>query len=347
MLARLAPRRRRARLHGATRRCLVDGIAAHVSRSGYTGEDGFEISVPAERRGRALETRCSPTRESSRSASAPATRCGSRPACPSTATTSTRPTSPVEAGLDLVDPEAPPRGGRLPRRRRASGASSPRDPARVRVGLRPEGAPGPRGRRRSSTPDGRVVGVVTSGGFGADAQRPRRHGLRAPGMCRSRARSSRSSCAARPCRAQSSPTALRPPPLQALTKARSDAMTTRYTKDHEYIRLEGDTGTVGITDYAQEPARRRRLRRAARGRQDGGEGRRGGRGRERQGRVRDLRAGLRRGRRGQQRPRRRPGAVNDDPAGRGWFVKITRRRPGRARRPHDRGAVPDFVKSIS
>lgn len=27
---------------------------------------------------------------------------------------------------------------------------------------------------------------------------------------------------------------------------------TRYTKDHEYIRIEGDTGIVGITDYAQE-----------------------------------------------------------------------------------------------
>jgi glycine cleavage system H protein len=26
---------------------------------------------------------------------------------------------------------------------------------------------------------------------------------------------------------------------------------TRYTKDHEYIRIEGDTGVVGITDYAQ------------------------------------------------------------------------------------------------
>lgn len=25
----------------------------------------------------------------------------------------------------------------------------------------------------------------------------------------------------------------------------------RYTKDHEWIRVEGDTGTVGITDYAQ------------------------------------------------------------------------------------------------
>lgn len=28
-------------------------------------------------------------------------------------------------------------------------------------------------------------------------------------------------------------------------------MTTYYTKDHEYIRVEGDTGIVGITDYAQ------------------------------------------------------------------------------------------------
>jgi glycine cleavage system H protein len=28
-------------------------------------------------------------------------------------------------------------------------------------------------------------------------------------------------------------------------------MTTRYTKSHEYIRVEGGTGVVGITDYAQ------------------------------------------------------------------------------------------------
>jgi len=26
----------------------------------------------------------------------------------------------------------------------------------------------------------------------------------------------------------------------------------RYTKDHEWIRVEGDTATVGITDHAQE-----------------------------------------------------------------------------------------------
>jgi glycine cleavage system H protein len=28
-------------------------------------------------------------------------------------------------------------------------------------------------------------------------------------------------------------------------------MTVKYTKDHEYIRVEGGTGTVGITPYAQ------------------------------------------------------------------------------------------------
>ena len=29
-------------------------------------------------------------------------------------------------------------------------------------------------------------------------------------------------------------------------------MTTKFTPDHEYIRIEGTTGTVGITPYAQE-----------------------------------------------------------------------------------------------
>lgn len=29
-------------------------------------------------------------------------------------------------------------------------------------------------------------------------------------------------------------------------------MTTRYSKDHEYVRLEGDVAVVGISSYAQE-----------------------------------------------------------------------------------------------
>ena len=28
-------------------------------------------------------------------------------------------------------------------------------------------------------------------------------------------------------------------------------MTTRYTEDHEWVRVEGDVATVGITDFAQ------------------------------------------------------------------------------------------------
>ena len=28
--------------------------------------------------------------------------------------------------------------------------------------------------------------------------------------------------------------------------------TLRFTKDHEFIRLDGDTATIGITDYAQQ-----------------------------------------------------------------------------------------------
>ncbi len=28
-------------------------------------------------------------------------------------------------------------------------------------------------------------------------------------------------------------------------------MTIKFTKDHEYIRVEGDTGVIGISDYAQ------------------------------------------------------------------------------------------------
>ena len=26
----------------------------------------------------------------------------------------------------------------------------------------------------------------------------------------------------------------------------------RYTKEHEWIKVEGDVGTIGITDYAQQ-----------------------------------------------------------------------------------------------
>ena len=83
------PRRRRARLHAGRAVPLAAASQLWISRSGYTGEDGFEISVPAIAAAAAGRLRSSPTSWSSRSASARAIRCGSKPGCRSTATTST------------------------------------------------------------------------------------------------------------------------------------------------------------------------------------------------------------------------------------------------------------------
>ena len=76
-------------------------------------------------------------------------------------------------------------------------------------------------------------------------------------------------------------------------------MSVYFTREHEWIRVEGDMATVGISDHAQEalgdivfaevPEAGRQL----------DQGRRGGGGRIGQGRVRRLCAGRRRGDRGQ------------------------------------------------
>ena len=38
-------------------------------------------------------------------------------------------------------------------------------------------------------------------------------------------------------------------PRRALRLSRG--LSTRFTKDHEYVRVEGATGVIGITDFAQ------------------------------------------------------------------------------------------------
>ncbi|MBN8942611.1 MAG: glycine cleavage system protein GcvH [Rhizobiales bacterium] len=122
---------------------------------------------------------------------------------------------------------------------------------------------------------------------------------------------------------------------------------TRYTKDHEYIRVEGDTGTIGISDYAQQqlgdvvfvelPELGRKV---AKG--DGaavvesvkaasdiyapvaGE-------------VVAVNAEL----------EGAPGTVNEDPAGKGWFIKLKISNPGELDELMDEAAYQAFVASIS
>jgi glycine cleavage system T protein (aminomethyltransferase) len=147
-----------------------DGIECHISRSGYTGEDGYEISVRATRANAVMERLLDDQR-------AKLVGLGARDSLRLEAglclyghdidTT----TSPVEAGLTWS----------IGRRRRQDGgfpgaARIAREladgPARKRVGLRPDGrAPAREGAEIRST-DGGAIGRVTSGGFGPTVEGP-------------------------------------------------------------------------------------------------------------------------------------------------------------------------------
>ncbi len=124
-------------------------------------------------------------------------------------------------------------------------------------------------------------------------------------------------------------------------------MTTRYTKDREYIRIEGDTGTVGISDYAQGqlgdvvfvelPSVGKSL----------------SKGSEAavvesvkaasevyapvSGEVVEVNSDL----------EASPGTVNEDPAGRGWFLKIRVKDEGELNDLMTEEQYQEFLKSIS
>jgi len=154
----------------SARPALIAGFKLFVSRSGYTGEDGYEISlrsVEAEAFARLLlaQPRVSPiglgARDSLR----------------------------LEAGLCLygheldetVDPVEADLAWSIQKRRRAEGGfpgaarvknALAKGPSRLRVGLRPDGRAPARERTRIITPEGASIGVVTSGGFGPSVGAP-------------------------------------------------------------------------------------------------------------------------------------------------------------------------------
>lgn len=147
-----------------TREVDILGHSCRVSRLGYTGEDGFEISMPAEHaidisRALLIHEDCAP------------------------AGLGARDSLRLEAGLCLyghdIDTETSPIEAQLPwiiqKRRREEGGFPGAErilrelsdgPTRKLVGIRPQGrAPAREGSEIQST-DGGVIGIVTSGGFG-------------------------------------------------------------------------------------------------------------------------------------------------------------------------------------
>ncbi len=148
----------------------IAGIPALITRSGYTGEDGYEISVPADKAEKLARlllglSDVRPVGLGARdSLRLEAGLClyGSDI---DTATT------PIEAGLAWI----------IGKRRRAEGGFPGADvilrqlaegPARKRVGIRPDGRAPARAHTEITDPDGTRLGEVTSGGFGPSLDGP-------------------------------------------------------------------------------------------------------------------------------------------------------------------------------
>jgi glycine cleavage system H protein len=124
-------------------------------------------------------------------------------------------------------------------------------------------------------------------------------------------------------------------------------MSTRYTKDHEYIRVEGDTGTVGITDYAQQQLGDVvyvELPTVGKAVEKGGDA----------AVVESVKAASE-----VYAPvsgevvavnsdlEGTPGTVNEDPTGRGWFMKIRLKDQGELEGLMSEEQYQEYVKSIS
>ncbi|MGD9869168.1 MAG: glycine cleavage system aminomethyltransferase GcvT [Geminicoccaceae bacterium] len=163
VLARIAPPVAELRFM-STAELDVAGFHCRVSRLGYTGEDGFEISVPAA------------------DAVALARRLLAEPEV-APAGLGARDSLRLEAGLPLhghdIDPSTTPVEAGLAfsiaKRRRAEGGFPGAEvilrqlaegPSRKLVGLKPEGRAPAREGTEIQLPDGTPLGRVTSGGFG-------------------------------------------------------------------------------------------------------------------------------------------------------------------------------------
>ena len=155
-------------MHGAS--MTLSGIPAHVSRSGYTGEDGFEISVPADRaeelwglltRSPAVKPVGLGARDSLRLEAG----------LPLYGHDINQETSPVEAGLAWSIQRRRREEGGFPGHIRISEEIA-NGPLRRRVGIRVEGRAPAREHADILDLAGELIGKVTSGGFGPSVGGP-------------------------------------------------------------------------------------------------------------------------------------------------------------------------------
>ena len=124
-------------------------------------------------------------------------------------------------------------------------------------------------------------------------------------------------------------------------------MTTRYSKSHEYVRVEGGTGIVGITDYAQSqlgdvvfvelPPIGQSLSKGAEAATVESVKAASEVNAPVSGTVVDVNSAL----------ADSPGLVNEDPSGKGWFLKIKLSDATELDRLMDEDAYREFLKAVS
>ncbi len=148
----------------------IEGVECEVSRCGYTGEDGFEVAIPAGEATHIARLLLSADEVAPAGLGARDT-LRLEAGLPLVGHELTEATTPAEAGL----------GWSIPKRRRADGgfpgaeiitAQLAGGPPRQRVGIAAEGRRPIRDGAALSTSDGTSVGMVTSGGFGPTAGAP-------------------------------------------------------------------------------------------------------------------------------------------------------------------------------
>ena|ERR1700726_1730158 len=124
-------------------------------------------------------------------------------------------------------------------------------------------------------------------------------------------------------------------------------MTTRYTKSHEYVRVEGGEGVVGITDYAQSqlgdvvfvelPTVGERLSKGDEAATVESVKAASEVNAPASGTVVEVNSAL----------ADSPGLVNEDPCGKGWFLKIKLTDAAELDRLMDEDAYREFLKAVS